>query len=52
MKIGGVIMLFVSASTLYCPGLPAVPEVSPASGAAAVALVSGAILVIRGRRKK
>jgi hypothetical protein len=52
MKIVGVILLFVGASTLAFAGVPAVPEVSPASGAAAVALVSGAILVIRGRRKR
>ena len=52
MKLFGVILLFVGASTLAFGSIPGVPEISPASGAAAVALVSGAILVIRGRRKR
>ena len=52
MKILGVILLFVGASAFAFASVPAVPEVSPASGAAAVALVSGAILVIRGRRRR
>jgi len=30
----------------------AVPEINPASASSAVALVSGALLVMRGRRKK
>jgi hypothetical protein len=30
----------------------AVPEISPASAGSALALVSGALLVMRGRRKK
>jgi hypothetical protein len=52
MKIVGAILLFVGASTFAFAGVPAVPEISPASGAAAIALVSGAILVIRARRKR
>jgi LPXTG-motif cell wall-anchored protein len=32
-------------------GVSPAPEISPASGVAALALISGAILVIRGRRK-
>jgi hypothetical protein len=52
MKIIGTILLFVGASTLAFAGVPVAPEISPASGAAAIALVSGAVLVIRGRRKK
>jgi len=30
----------------------AVPEINPASASSALALVSGALLVMRGRRKK
>jgi hypothetical protein len=30
----------------------AVPEIDPGSGASALALISGALLVARGRRKK
>jgi len=45
-------LLLVGVSTLAMAGSPNVPEVSPASGLAALAMVSGALLVIRGRRKK
>jgi hypothetical protein len=48
-------MLLLLAGTATCAfaGLfAAAPEISPASGASALALVSGALLVIRGRRKK
>jgi hypothetical protein len=30
----------------------AVPEIDPGSGASALALISGALLIVRGRRKK
>jgi hypothetical protein len=33
-------------------GATAVPEISPASAGSALALISGALLVMRGRRKK
>jgi hypothetical protein len=42
----------VSISSLAIASVNPVPEISPASGVAALAMVSGAILVIRGRRKK
>jgi len=31
---------------------PSVPEISPASAGSAIALISGAVLVMRGRRSK
>jgi hypothetical protein len=31
---------------------PAAPEISPASAGSALALISGALLVMRGQRKK
>jgi len=34
------------------PALPAVPEIDPAMAASAVALIGGALLIIRGRNKK
>lgn len=52
MKILGMVLLLAGVSSLAMAGSNQVPEISAASGAAAVALVSGAILVIRGRRKK
>jgi hypothetical protein len=52
MKLVGMVLLFVSISSLAIASVNPVPEISPASGMAALALVSGALLVIRGRRKK
>lgn len=52
MKSLGMILLLVSLSGLAIAGGEVVPEIGPASGAAALALVSGALLVIRGRRRK
>ena len=52
MKFTGMVLLFVGISSLAIASVNPVPEISPASGMAAVALVSGALLVIRGRRKK
>ena len=52
MKLIGIVLLFAGLSSLAMAGTAGVPEVSPASGVAALALVSGALLVVRGRRKK
>ena len=52
MKFVGTMLFFVGLSSLAMAGSTNVPEVSPASGAAALALISGALLVIRGRRRK
>ena len=51
-KFVGLMTLFVGGSALVYAGVNVVPEISPASGVAAIALVSGALLVIRGRRKR
>jgi hypothetical protein len=51
MKFVGIVLLLVGLSTFAFAGFTAVPEISPASGVAALALLSGAVLVIRGRRK-
>jgi hypothetical protein len=45
-------VLLVGVSTLAMAGTPNVPEISSASAVAALTLFSGALLVIRGRRKK
>jgi len=52
MKFVGMVLFFVGLSSVAMAGGSAAPEISPASGVAALALVSGALLVIRGRRKK
>jgi hypothetical protein len=50
MKIAGMSLLLIGASSAAFAS--AVPEIDPASGASAIALLSGAILMIRGRRRK
>jgi hypothetical protein len=52
MRILGMVLLLAGASSFAFAGANPVPEISAASGVAAVALLSGALLVIRGRRKK
>jgi hypothetical protein len=52
MKLVGIVFLLVGLSTFAFAGVTTTPEISPASGVSALALVSGAILVIRGRRRK
>ncbi len=52
MKSVGMVLLLVGLSSFAIAGGVAAPEISPASGVAAFALLSGALLVIRGRRKK
>ena len=45
MKLVGIVLLLVGLSTLAFAGGVGVPEISPASGVAALALISGAVLV-------
>ncbi len=53
MKIAGMALLLMGFSSLVFAGVvPTAPEISPASGVAALTLVSGALLVIRARRKR
>ena len=50
MKLLGFTMLLIGmGSALFGT---AVPEIGPASAGSAVALISGIVLVMRGRRKK
>lgn len=49
MKTLGVALLFVAFSSMAMA--TAVPEIDPGSAGSAVALLTGALLVIRGRRK-
>ena len=52
MKFIGMALLLVGVANFAFAGTPAVPEISAVSGVAAITLVSGALLVIRGRRKR
>jgi hypothetical protein len=47
-----VMLLVLGTSTVSMAGINPVPEIDSTAGAAAVALVAGAALIIRGRRKK
>ena len=51
MKIVGFMLLMIGVGGSAF-GIPAVPEISPASAGSALALISGALLVMRGRRRK
>lgn len=50
MKALGMVLLLVGVST-FASAITAVPEIDPGSAGSALALLSGALLVIRGRRK-
>ena len=53
MKFIGMMLLLVGVSSLaFGNGEVVAPEVSAASATGALALLSGALLVVRGRRKK
>jgi hypothetical protein len=52
-KIFGIGLLLVGVSQFLMAGLPnGAPELDPATSVSAVVLLSGALLVIRSRRRK
>jgi hypothetical protein len=51
MKLLGSVLLFIGVGSMAF-GISVVPEINPASAGSALALISGALLVIGGRRKK
>ena len=52
MKFAGLVLLLMGLSGFAFAGTPNVPEISAATGVGALTLLSGAVLVIRARRKK
>jgi hypothetical protein len=50
--ISAVALLIIGTATISMAGVSPVPEIDSTTGAAAVALIAGAVLLIRGRRKK
>jgi hypothetical protein len=50
-KLVAVALLVVGFSVMAM-ALPSTPEIDPASGANAVALIAGGLLILRSRRKK
>ena len=51
-KVLGVIFLVVGGSAFAMGAVGAVPEIGVGSAGSALALLSGTLLVIRGRRRK
>ncbi|SPE34809.1 exported hypothetical protein [Candidatus Sulfopaludibacter sp. SbA6] len=51
-KIVGMLLLVIGVSGAAMAFQVDTPEINAGSGVSALALVSGALLVIRGRRKK
>jgi len=51
-KILGMFLLVAGVSAVASAAITAAPEIDPASGTSALALLSGAVLVFRGRRRK
>jgi hypothetical protein len=50
MKLFGIALMFVGVAG-FAQAVATVPEIDPGSAGSALALLSGALLVIRGRRK-
>jgi hypothetical protein len=51
VKLLGCLLLLTGLAS-FAFAVPVAPEISPASAGSAIALISGAVLVMRGRRKK
>ncbi len=51
LKAAGMFLILVGVSGFALADITVVPEISAGSASSALALVSGAILVIRGRKK-
>ena len=50
MKITGIVLMFLGV-TMLAMATQGVPEIGAGSAGSALALVSGALLVLRGRKK-
>ena len=50
-KLIGITLIVVATATVAA-AVPPTPEIDPANCASAFALLAGAVLVIRGRRRK
>jgi uncharacterized protein (TIGR03382 family) len=51
-KLIGTTLLFLAMAGFTFAAIPATPEIDPATGVSALALLSGGLLVLRARRKK
>ncbi len=51
-KLAGLTLLLVGVAGVMSAVPPPIPEIDPSSGVSAVAMIAGALLIVRGRRKK
>jgi hypothetical protein len=51
-KVLGLLLVLVGASSALMAGSASVPEIDASTGASALAIVAGGMLVLRARRKK
>jgi hypothetical protein len=51
-KLFGVVLLGLGVLTVVSAASPIAPEIDAASSVNALALIAGAVLVVRGRRRK
>ena len=51
-KVLGFVLMVTGLSAVAMAGAPSVPEIGPATAVSALTVLTGAVLVIRGRRKK
>ena len=51
-KVLGLALMFVGASSALMAGISTVPEIDASTGASALVILAGGILVLRARRKK
>jgi hypothetical protein len=52
MKLAGMALLFIGVASFALAVGTVAPEINAGSAGSAIALLSGALLVIRGRRKQ
>ena len=52
MKLMGAMLLLMGMGSFASAISVSAPEISPASAGSAIVLISGAVLVMRGRRRK
>ena len=50
-KIAALILIGIGATAILSANPSSAPEIDPASGMNALAMVAGALLIIRGRKK-
>jgi hypothetical protein len=50
-KVLGMMLLLIGASAFAMADITTAPEIDPASATSALAMLAGAVLVIRGRKK-